>query len=410
MAETLRPCVFLDRDGTVTREAGYINHPDRIELLPGAAAAIKRLNKAGILAILTTNQAGLARGYFDEAVMKAVFDRLNELLAKQGARLDAIYCSPHHPSAKDERWRDDPDQMRKPGIGMIRQACREHPIDMARSYVVGDKHIDVIFASRAGIPGVMVMSGYGLGEYTYKRDTWTEQPAAIADDINGAVHWILKDMKEKERNAKDEVRRAGKEERRAKSEGRKKKNAKMGEHQTNGNSVPSNRAYRSLAPAHPADAVVTREEAARFGRAAQAAGKKVVFANGCFDILHGGHISYLNDARAEGDVLIVGVNSDASERAIKGAGRPVMPGVERAELLAGMEAVDRVVIFEEETAEACLREIRPDVHAKGTDYSAETVPERAIAAELGIRVAITGDPKQNASKLIMKQIREGEAG
>jgi len=159
-------------------------------------------------------------------------------------------------------------------------------------------------------------------------------------------------------------------------------------------------------PTRPADRVVTREEAAAFAREVQATGRTVVFANGCFDILHGGHVSYLNDARAEGDALIVGVNSDASERAIKGAGRPVMPGVERAELVAGMEAVDRVVIFEEETAEACLRAIRPDVHAKGTDYTAETVPERAIADELGIRVAIAGAPKQNASKLIMKQILE----
>lgn len=159
-------------------------------------------------------------------------------------------------------------------------------------------------------------------------------------------------------------------------------------------------------PGRPADRVVTLADAIAFARAAQAAGRTVVFANGCFDILHAGHVSYLNDARAEGDALIVGVNSDASERAIKGEGRPIMPGAERAELLAGMEAVDRVVLFEELTAERCLREIHPDVHAKGTDYSAETVPERAVADELGIRVAITGLPKTNASKQIMREIRE----
>ncbi len=156
----------------------------------------------------------------------------------------------------------------------------------------------------------------------------------------------------------------------------------------------------------PADRIISLEAAAAFARQQQAAGKTVVFCNGCFDILHAGHVSYLNDSKAEGDVLIVGVNSDASEREIKGAGRPIMPGVERAELLAGMEAVDRVVIFEEPTAERCLRTIRPNVHAKGTDYTAEGVPERAIADELGIRVAITGAPKVNASKTIMKQIRE----
>lgn len=157
---------------------------------------------------------------------------------------------------------------------------------------------------------------------------------------------------------------------------------------------------------HPPDHIISLEEAAKFAREQQAAGKTVVFCNGCFDILHAGHVSYLNDSKAEGDVLIVGVNSDASEREIKGAGRPIMPGVERAELLAGMEAVDRVVIFEEPTAERCLRTIRPNVHAKGTDYTAEGVPERSIADELGIRVAITGAPKINASKTIMKQIRE----
>ena len=163
----------------------------------------------------------------------------------------------------------------------------------------------------------------------------------------------------------------------------------------------------SFGVAFPAERVISLEEAAQFAREAQAAGKVVVFANGCFDILHGGHVSYLQDARAEGDVVIVGVNSDASERAIKGPDRPVMHESDRAELLAAMEAVDRVVIFEDETAERCLRMIRPDVHAKGTDYSAETVPERHIAEELGIRVAITGDPKSNASKKIMQAIRDG---
>lgn len=159
-------------------------------------------------------------------------------------------------------------------------------------------------------------------------------------------------------------------------------------------------------PPSPADKIITIAEAAEFCRAARAGGRRVVFANGCFDILHGGHISYLDGARAEGDVLIVAVNSDASERENKGPGRPVMRDRERAELIAGMEGVDRVVIFEEKTVERCLREIRPDVHAKGTDYTPETVPEREVTQELGIRVAITGAAKSNASKQIMQAIRE----
>lgn len=161
-----------------------------------------------------------------------------------------------------------------------------------------------------------------------------------------------------------------------------------------------------LLPRVPADKVVTLDEARAYVANCRAEGRSVVFANGCFDILHGGHVSYLNEARAQGDTLIVGINSDASERALKGPDRPVMGQAERAELVAAMEAVDRVVIFEELTAEVTLRALRPDVHAKGTDYTAETVPERAITDELGIRVAITGAPKVNASKTIMKTIRE----
>lgn len=159
-------------------------------------------------------------------------------------------------------------------------------------------------------------------------------------------------------------------------------------------------------PAQPGEKVVTREEAAAFAAEQRRQGRVVVFANGCFDILHGGHVSYLEGARSEGDVLIVGVNSDASERRLKGEKRPIVTEAERAELVAGMASVDRVFVFPEDTAEESLRAIRPDVHAKGTDYTAETVPERQVAEELGIRVAITGAPKQNASKQIIQSIRD----
>lgn len=157
----------------------------------------------------------------------------------------------------------------------------------------------------------------------------------------------------------------------------------------------------------PADKIVTRDEAAEFARQMKAEGKAVVFANGCFDILHAGHVSYLNESKAEGDVLVVAVNSDRSERELKGEGRPIMNEAERAELVAGMDAVDRVFIFDERTADESLRLVHPSVHAKGTDYTAETVPEREVAESLGIRVAITGAPKTNASKTIMQKIREG---
>jgi rfaE bifunctional protein nucleotidyltransferase chain/domain len=138
--------------------------------------------------------------------------------------------------------------------------------------------------------------------------------------------------------------------------------------------------------------------------------EKIVFANGCFDLLHVGHIRYLEGARREGDVLVVGVNSDASERLLKGEGRPILPAEARAELVAALAAVDYVVIFDEPNVEALLTALRPDVHAKGTDYTAETVPERELAARLGVRIAIVGDPKRHSTREFLGRLREPSNG
>lgn len=193
-----RPCVFLDRDGTISREAGYINHADRIELLPGSAAAIRRLNERDVLAIVVTNQAGVARGYLTETVLKKIHARLEELLARRKARLDAIYYAPTHPEAKIVRYRRE-DNLRKPGIGMIRRAGRRFGIDLSRSYVVGDKISDIELARNASIKGVFVLSGYGLGAYRYQRRSWPVQPDHVAEDLKGAVSWILKDLRARNR-------------------------------------------------------------------------------------------------------------------------------------------------------------------------------------------------------------------
>jgi rfaE bifunctional protein nucleotidyltransferase chain/domain len=139
---------------------------------------------------------------------------------------------------------------------------------------------------------------------------------------------------------------------------------------------------------------------------ARAAGRSVAMANGLFDILHVGHLRYLEGSAAEGDLLVVAVNSDASARALKGPDRPIVPQAERAELVAGFACVDFVTVFEETTVEPLLRALRPDVHCKGTDYTEETVPEVAIARELGIRVAIVGDPKNHATRDMIRRMRD----
>jgi rfaE bifunctional protein nucleotidyltransferase chain/domain len=135
-------------------------------------------------------------------------------------------------------------------------------------------------------------------------------------------------------------------------------------------------------------------------------GRSIVFANGCFDTLHVGHIRYLDGARREGEVLVVGVNADSSVSNLKGPGRPILDEQARAQLVAALRSVDYVVLFAEPNVEALLEELRPDVHVKGTDYTADTVPERAVAARLGIRVAIVGDPKDHSTRELLESIRK----
>jgi rfaE bifunctional protein nucleotidyltransferase chain/domain len=136
----------------------------------------------------------------------------------------------------------------------------------------------------------------------------------------------------------------------------------------------------------------------------KAGGSRIVLANGCFDILHAGHVRYLEGARALGDMLVVGINSDEQVARLKGAGRPVLPSRERAELVASLQAVDLVTIFAEPTVTELLLAIKPDVHAKGTDYSEETVPERDVVRSYGGRVAIVGDPKDHSTSEILKKV------
>jgi rfaE bifunctional protein nucleotidyltransferase chain/domain len=134
--------------------------------------------------------------------------------------------------------------------------------------------------------------------------------------------------------------------------------------------------------------------------------QKIVLANGCFDTLHVGHTRYLEGARREGDILVVAVNSDSSVHALKGPGRPILPESARAALVGALRAVDYVVLFSEPNVEVLLEDLRPDVHAKGTDYTAESVPERATSARLGVRVAIVGDPKDHSTRSFLESVRK----
>ena len=139
----------------------------------------------------------------------------------------------------------------------------------------------------------------------------------------------------------------------------------------------------------------------------RADGRTIVLANGCFDLLHVGHVRYLQAAAAEGDRLVVAVNDDSSASALKGPGRPVIPASDRAELVAGLRDVDYVVVFIGPTVEPVIRLIRPDVHCKGTDYTVDTVPERAVVRAYGGRTAIVGDAKEHSTRALVARLTRG---
>jgi rfaE bifunctional protein nucleotidyltransferase chain/domain len=151
---------------------------------------------------------------------------------------------------------------------------------------------------------------------------------------------------------------------------------------------------------------MTLDEAVALADRLRAERKRIVLANGCFDLLHVGHVRYLRAARALGDVLFVGINSDAAVARLKGWGRPLMPAAERAEILQSLRAVDHVVLFEEDTADRLIATLRPDVHAKGTDYQLGAVPEEATVHAIGGRVAVVGDPKDHSTRDLIGLIVE----
>jgi len=188
-----RPAVFIDRDGTLTEEVGYVNHPSRLRLLPRSARAVRRLNDAGIPAVLVTNQAGIARGYFSAEVLDAVTRELVAQLKDGGAHLDGIYVCPHHPSAGAPPYRMECG-CRKPKPGLLERAAGDLALDLKGSVMVGDKPSDLDAAARAGARGVLVLTGYGRGEWEYRRTVFPVAPDHVAEDLLDAVEWALRGL------------------------------------------------------------------------------------------------------------------------------------------------------------------------------------------------------------------------
>jgi len=183
----LRPAVFLDRDGTIAEEVGYLNHATRFRMFSFVAAVVRRLNESGLPVIVVTNQSGVGRGYFPESLVHTVNELMTQQLAKAGARIDAIYYCPHTSA--------DNCSCRKPKTGMLERAAKEHALDVQRSFVVGDRYRDIELGRNARARSILVRTGYGEGELAWHAAKWPLQPDFVAEDLTQAADWILRRQK-----------------------------------------------------------------------------------------------------------------------------------------------------------------------------------------------------------------------
>jgi D-glycero-D-manno-heptose 1,7-bisphosphate phosphatase len=184
--KALRPAVFLDRDGTICEEMGYLNHVSRLHIFPFAGKAIARLNQAGLPVIVVTNQSGISRGIFPESLVTQIHARISQELSAAGARVDGYYYCTH--------TQQEDCGCRKPLPGLLEQAAREHSLRLDRSFVVGDRYADVELAHGVGGRGVLVLTGYGRGEYEWHQQKWPRQPDSVVEDLSKAVDAILEEL------------------------------------------------------------------------------------------------------------------------------------------------------------------------------------------------------------------------
>jgi D-glycero-D-manno-heptose 1,7-bisphosphate phosphatase len=185
-----RPAVFIDRDGTINEQMGYINHISRFILLPGTAEGIRLLNRNQYQTIIVSNQSGVARGYFPIELVDRIHNHMRDLLAKEDAYIDGIFFCPHYPKGIVPEYSIVCD-CRKPGTGLIQKACESIDVDMENSYVIGDRCMDMELAHRSNLKGILVTTGYGLGDIEYVLPQSPFKPLHIAEDLLHAVRWII---------------------------------------------------------------------------------------------------------------------------------------------------------------------------------------------------------------------------
>lgn len=327
--------VFLDRDGTINYEVGYLGKWDKFKFIPGAVEALRELKEAGFKLVLITNQSGVEKGVFTLRDVENIHQKMQKILEKFDAQFDKIYFCPHGPERKCE--------CRKPKTFFYQEASRELGLDLHHSYFVGDKERDLLPSLELGGETILVLSGEG--RKTLKKMNFS--PSFVAKDLKEASRWIVRRRK-----------------------------------------------------------IKTWEEIKKEVKNLRERKKKIAFTNGCFDLLHPGHLKTFEFAKREADILVVGINTDESVRKLKGKTRPVMSLKERMEILTALEMIDFVVPFEEETPLRLIQEIEPDVLVKGADYPQEKVVGREVVEKRGGKVILVPLLKGVSTSKIIERISQ----
>ena len=349
---------FLDRDGVINIDHGYVSRQDNFEWVPGVLEAAKSLHDVGFLLVVVTNQSGIGRGYYSEGDFESLTAWMKDCFADAGAPLSGVYYCPHHPTnALGELRREC--QCRKPQPGMLLQAAKDLNIDLSRSVIFGDKPSDILAGIRAGCAERILLGTDGKSEPSPVLEA-THVFRTLADAVASPWFESLKATK------------------------------------------ISDEAKHMPAPGFESKICPMSELSGRVA----ALPKPIVFTNGVFDILHRGHVTYLAQARALGGSLIVAVNSDRSVKMLgKGADRPINSEADRAAVIASLESVSLVTVFDDKVPLKAVALARPDIYVKGGDYLIEDLPEAALCAAWGGQTVTIPFEHQRSTTAILKKIR-----
>ncbi len=338
----MRKAIFLDRDGTINFNAEYISKPSKVTLLNNAVEGLRILQRLGFMLIIVTNQSGIARGYFTEKDLEKVNDRLLTLLIREGILIDDIFFCPYHKEGSVKKYRKESED-RKPAPGMILKAAKKHNIDLSQSYMIGDSKGDIQAGKKAGCAATIFI------DPDHREDVHESQDFNAKDLLESAV-WIK--LKEQE---------------------------------------------KKLVPQDILPSLVKN---------LRKNGKRVVFTNGVFDVIHPGHINYLSLCKETGDYLIIGLNSDASVKRNKGDKRPVNDLASRIDMIASLDSVDYITVFDENDPSNLIRIIKPDIHIKDDHYTVEQIIEYDDVIKNGGKVVQLPRIKDYSTTKMIEKIKE----